>query len=30
MDPESKEKLNDLESKMNEIDLKLVTILKNY
>ena len=28
MDPESKEKLNDLESKMNEIDLKLVTILE--
>ena len=28
MDPESKRKLNDLESKMNEIDLKLVTILE--
>ena len=28
MDPESKTKLDDLESKMNEIDLKLVTILE--
>jgi len=28
MDPESKGKLDDLESKMNEIDLKLVTILE--
>ena len=28
MDPESKRKLNDLESKINEIDLKLVTILE--
>ena len=28
MDPESKKKLDDLESKMNEIDLKLVTILE--
>ena len=28
MDPESKKKLADLESKMNEIDLKLVTILE--
>ena len=28
MDQESKEKLDDLESKMNEIDLKLVTILE--
>ena len=28
MDPEIKEKLGDLESKMNEIDLKLVTILE--
>ena len=28
MDPESKKKLDDLESKMNEIDLKLGTILE--
>ena len=28
MDQESKEKLADIESKMNEIDLKLVTILE--
>ena len=28
MDPEIKGKLDDLESKMNEIDLKLVTILE--
>ena len=28
MDPESKKKIDDLESKMNEIDLKLVTILE--
>ena len=28
MDPESKRKLDNLESKMNEIDLKLVTILE--
>jgi hypothetical protein len=28
MDPESKKKIDDLESKMNEIDLKLITILE--
>jgi len=28
MDQESKEKLADIESKMNEIDLKLITILE--